>query len=232
MTIPVYVGYDSREDIAYQVCKHSIIRREPGATVRPLKLKDMRESGLYTREVDKLASTEFTFTRFFVPYLQNYQGWAVFCDCDFLWTVPTTDLKQYCDPSKAVVVVQHDYTPAEGIKMDGQKQTVYPRKNWSSMVLWNCAHPANKILTPDVLNKESGAFMHRFQWLADSELLGAGHYDAVLGAAPPSGEACLGHEYDDGVGGWGCHAGRSIVGVCREGTHSWTCGRGRSKVRR
>lgn len=170
MTIPVYVGYDSREDIAYQVCKHSIIRREPGATVRPLKLKDMRESGLYTREVDKLASTEFTFTRFFVPYLQNYQGWAVFCDCDFLWTVPTTDLKQYCDPSKAVVVVQHDYTPAEGIKMDGQKQTVYPRKNWSSMILWNCSHPANKILTPEILNKESGAFMHRFQWLADSEI--------------------------------------------------------------
>ena len=170
MTIPVYVGYDSREDIAYQVCKHSIIRKEPGAVVKPLKQKDMRESGLYTREVDKLASTEFTFTRFFIPYLQNYQGWAVFCDCDFLWTVPTTDLKQYCDPNKAVVVVQHDYTPKEGMKMDGQKQTVYPRKNWSSMILWNCSHPANKILTPDVLNKETGAFMHRFQWLSDSEI--------------------------------------------------------------
>jgi lipopolysaccharide biosynthesis glycosyltransferase len=170
MTIPVYVGYDSREDIAYQVCKHSIIRREPGATVKPLKQKEMRDSGLYTREIDKLASTEFTFTRFFIPYLQNYQGWAVFCDCDFLWTVPTTDLKQYCDPSKAVVVVKHDYTPAEGIKMDGQKQTLYPRKNWSSMILWNCSHPANKILTPEVLNQETGAFMHRFQWLADSEI--------------------------------------------------------------
>jgi hypothetical protein len=176
MTIPVYVGYDSREDIAYQVCKHSIIRREPGATVRPLKQKEMRDSGLYTREIDKLASTEFTFTRFFIPYLQNYQGWAVFCDCDFLWTVPTTDLKQYCDPSKAVVVVQHDYTPAEGMKMDGKQQHIYPRKNWSSMILWNCSHPANKILTPEVLNQETGAFMHRFQWLADSEIGSLPHH--------------------------------------------------------
>lgn len=182
MSIPVYVGYDSREDIAYQVCKHSIVRREPGATVKPLKQKDMRESGLYTREVDKLASTEFTFTRFFIPHLQNYQGWAVFCDCDFLWRVPTTDLKQYCDPNKAVVVVQHDYTPAEGVKMDGQKQTVYPRKNWSSMVLWNCAHPKNKVLTPELLNKESGAFLHRFQWLNDEDIGSLPHnYNWLVG---------------------------------------------------
>ena len=176
MTIPVYVGYDSREDIAYQVCKHSIIRRESGATVKPLKQKDMRESGLYTREIDKLASTEFTFTRFFIPYLQNYQGWAVFCDCDFLWTVPTTDLKQYCDPDKAVVVVQHDYTPAEGMKMDGKQQHIYPRKNWSSMILWNCAHPKNKVLTPELLNKETGAFLHRFQWLDDNDIGSLPHH--------------------------------------------------------
>ena len=176
MTIPVYVGYDSREDIAYQVCKHSIIRREPGATVKPLKQKDMRDIGLYTREVDKLASTEFTFTRFFIPYLQNYQGWAVFCDCDFVWTVPTTDLKEYCDPDKAVVVVQHDYTPAEGMKMDGKQQHIYPRKNWSSMILWNCAHPKNKVLTPELLNKETGAFLHRFQWLDDNDIGSLPHH--------------------------------------------------------
>ena len=176
MTIPVYVGYDSREDIAYQVCKHSIIRREPGATVKPLKQKDMRESGLYTREVDKLASTEFTFTRFFIPHLQNYQGWAVFCDCDFVWTVPTTDLKQYCDPDKAVVVVRHDYTPAEGMKMDGKQQHIYPRKNWSSMILWNCAHPKNKVLNPELLNKETGAFLHRFQWLDDEDIGSLPHH--------------------------------------------------------
>lgn len=176
MSIPVYVGYDSREDIAYQVCKHSITRREPGATIKPLKQKDMRESGLYTREIDKLASTEFTFTRFFIPHLQNYQGWAVFCDCDFVWTVPTTDLEQYCDPNKAVVVVQHDYTPAEGMKMDGKQQHIYPRKNWSSMILWNCAHPKNRVLTPELLNKETGAFLHRFQWLDDEDIGSLPHH--------------------------------------------------------
>jgi len=173
----VYVGWDSREDIAYQVCEHSIKRRDPKATVIPLKQKDMRSDGLYRRDIDKLATTEFTFTRFFIPYLQGYKGWAAFCDCDFVWQVPTTELEQYCDDSKAVMCVQHDYTPKEGsTKMDGQVQTVYPRKNWSSMVLWNCAHPANKILTPEVLNRETGAFMHRFQWLADSEIGSLPHH--------------------------------------------------------
>ena len=74
----------SREDIAYQVCEHSIKRRDPSAEVIPLKQKQMRDQGLYTRPVDKLASTEFTFTRFFVPYMNDFKGWAVFCDCDFL----------------------------------------------------------------------------------------------------------------------------------------------------
>ena len=177
MSLTVYVGWDSREDISYQVCEHSIKRRDPGAIVIPLKQKDMRSDGLYRRDIDKLATTEFTFTRFFIPYLQGYKGWAVFCDCDFVWKVSTTELEQYCDNSKAVVCVQHDYAPQEGsMKMDGQVQTVYPRKNWSSMVLWNCAHPANKILTPEVLNKETPQFLHRFSWLADSEIGSLPHH--------------------------------------------------------
>ena len=166
----VYVGYDTREDIAYQVCEHSIKRRNGQTEVVALKQKDLREKGIYTREVDKLASTEFTFTRFFVPYLNNYKGWAVFCDCDFVWRISPTELEQYCDNSKAVVCVQHDYKPKEGLKMDGQVQLVYPRKNWSSMVLWNCGHPKNKVLTPELLNTESGKFLHRFSWLNDSDI--------------------------------------------------------------
>ena len=166
----VYVGYDTREDIAYQVCEHSIKRRNGQTEVIPLKQKDLREQGLYTREPDKLASTEFTFTRFFVPYLNNYKGWAVFCDCDFVWRISPTELEQYCDNSKAVVCVQHDYKPKEGLKMHGQIQLQYPRKNWSSMVLWNCGHPKNKVLTPELLNTESGKFLHRFSWLNDSDI--------------------------------------------------------------
>ena len=93
----IFVGYDPREDITYQVCEHSIKRRNKDVDVVPLKMKLLRESGIYTRGVDRLASTEFTFTRFFIPYLQNYQGWAVFCDCDFVWQIdadelPTEDL--------------------------------------------------------------------------------------------------------------------------------------------
>ena len=202
MTIPVYVGYDSREDIAYQVCKHSIIRREPGATVRPLKLKDMRESRLYTREVDKLASTEFTFTRFFVPYLNDYKGWAVFCDCDFVWRIPTKELEQYCDDSKAVVCVQHDYQPKETTKMDGQVQTVYPRKNWSSMVLWNCGHPKNKLLTPQFLNEQTPKFLHRFSWLDDSEIGSLPHhYNWLVGwyKEPEDGKPKILHYTEGGT---------------------------------
>ena len=166
----VYVGYDTREDIAYQVCEHSIKRRNGRTEIIPLKQKDLREKGIYYREVDKLASTEFTFTRFFIPYLNDYKGWAVFCDCDFVWRISPTELEQYCDDSKAVVCVQHDYKPKEGLKMDGQVQLVYPRKNWSSMVLWNCGHPKNKALTPELLNKETGKFLHRFSWLDDSDI--------------------------------------------------------------
>ena len=153
----VYVGYDTREDIAYQVCEHSIKRRNGKTEVQALKQSDLRSQGLYTREIDKLSSTEFTFTRFLIPHLQNYQGWAVFCE-------------QFCDDSKAVVCVQHDYTPEEGTKMDGQAQLLYPRKNWSSMVLWNCGHPKNKYLTPETVNTQTGKHLHRFSWLDDDDI--------------------------------------------------------------
>ena len=80
----VFVGYDTREDIAYQVCKHSILSKQPAADVRPLKQQELRESGWYKRDIDKLASTEFTFTRFLIPELTDFKGWAVFMDCDMI----------------------------------------------------------------------------------------------------------------------------------------------------
>ena len=78
----IYVGYDTREDIAYQVCRHSILTRNENVSVTPLKQNELREQGWYHRPVDKLASTEFTFTRFLVPELTNFDGWALFCDSD------------------------------------------------------------------------------------------------------------------------------------------------------
>jgi lipopolysaccharide biosynthesis glycosyltransferase len=166
----IFVGYDSREDIAYQVCRHSILTRQPTAEVIPLKRQELINNGLYTREVDPLSSTEFTFTRFLVPHLMDYQGWALFCDCDFLFTIDVDEIFKCVDEKYAVMVVKHDYTPTEGTKMDGQKQLLYPRKNWSSLVLWNCGHPANQQLDLNTVNSETGAYLHRFQWLNDDEI--------------------------------------------------------------
>jgi hypothetical protein len=166
----IFVGYDSREDIAYQVCEYSIKKHNSDIDVVPLVQKDLRAVNLYWREADKLASTEFTFTRFLVPALMNYKGWAVFCDCDFAWTVDAKELFDLADPQYAVQVVKHEHTPSSNVKMDGCVQHLYPRKNWSSLILWNCGHPSNQQLTPDIVNKETGAFLHRFQWLKDEEI--------------------------------------------------------------
>ena len=166
----VFVGYDIREDIAFQVCEYSIHKHQPVAQVIALKQAELRESGVYTRAVDPLSSTEFTFTRFLVPYLADYKGWALFVDCDFVFTADVAELFAKADDRYAVMVVKHDYTPKEGLKMDGCKQLPYPRKNWSSAILWNCAHPANKQMTPDTMNTQTGQYLHRFQWLDDTEI--------------------------------------------------------------
>ena len=171
----IFVGYDTREDITYQVCEHSIKQHQPNAEVLPLKMKELREAGLYTRPIDPLSTTEFTFSRFLIPYMTNYKGWAVFCDCDFVWTVDAAELFAQADDRYAVMVVKHDYTPAPGVKMDNQKQMPYPRKNWSSMILWNCAHPANRAVTPELVNKETGQYLHRFSWLKDEEIGSVDH---------------------------------------------------------
>jgi len=169
----IFIGWDSREDIAYQVARFSLLRHTSlPIDVQPIKQVELREKGLYTRDTDPLASTEFTYTRFLTPYLAGYQGWAMFVDCDFVYTGDIAELFELCDPSKALMCVQHDHRPTETVKMDGAVQTSYPRKNWSSMTLYNCGHPANKVLTPELVSRESGAFLHRFQWLSDDLIAG------------------------------------------------------------
>jgi hypothetical protein len=170
--LKIYVGYDSREDIAWQVCRFSLLRHAGTAIeVHPLKQPSLRELGLYTRGPDK-ASTEFSLTRFLTPYIAAHEGWTIFVDCDFLFTTDVTKVLHGTDPGKAVHVVKHDYTPANTLKMDAQVQTTYPRKNWSSFMLFNGRHPAVKALTPEVVNQESPAFLHRFGWIAEEDLIG------------------------------------------------------------
>lgn len=167
----IFIGWDSREDIAYQVCKRSLeMHSSIPLDIIPIKQNDLRSRALYWRESDALSSTEFSFTRFLTPYLAGYRGWAVFVDCDFLFRKDIAGLLDYRDPSKALYCVQHDYRPTESTKMDGQIQTQYPRKNWSSFMLINCAHEQVQGLTPDVVNTNSGLYLHRFNWLTDSAI--------------------------------------------------------------
>ncbi len=172
MNARIFIGWDSREDIAYQVCSRSLAAHSSlPLEIYALKQKELSERGLYRRPKDPLASTEFTYTRFLVPTLTDFRGWAMFVDCDFLFTADIAELFSLVDERYAVMCVHHDYKPTETKKMDGAVQTVYPRKNWSSLILWNCAHPANRILDADAVNSQTAAFLHRFMWLPD-ELIG------------------------------------------------------------
>jgi lipopolysaccharide biosynthesis glycosyltransferase len=168
LPLRIFVGWDSREDIAYQVCKRSIENHTSiPVDIRPIKQFELRGQGVYTRQRDQLSSTEFSFTRFLTPYLAGYTGWAVFVDCDFLFRGDIAGLLDYADGAKACFVVKHDYWPLETVKMDNQPQHRYPRKNWSSFMFINCAHPQVKILTPNVVNAQTGMYLHRFEWLED-----------------------------------------------------------------
>jgi lipopolysaccharide biosynthesis glycosyltransferase len=168
--LKIYVGYDSREDIAWQVCRHSIRRHASSKVgIYPLKQKVLRQLGLYTRSADN-ATTEFSITRFLTPYLAAHDGYSIFVDCDFLFTDDVMKIFDGLDRSKALHVVHHDYTPANAIKMDGKAQTTYPRKNWSSFMLFNGAHPDVKALTPEVVNSAEPAFLHRFNWTSDDQI--------------------------------------------------------------
>ena len=171
MTSNVFVGYDTREDIAYQVCEFSIKRFNANVAITPLVQHELRQKKIYWREIDKLASTEFTFTRFLVPHLMNFKGWALFIDCDIVFLEDVNNFS-LADDRYAVMCVKHEFNPKPGLKMDGQVQTVYPRKNWSSVVLWNCAHPSNEKVTVDSVNNPNfdGAYFHRFSWLKDEEI--------------------------------------------------------------
>ena len=170
---PVYVGYDSREDIAWQVCRHSMARHAgPDVTAHPLRQATLRELGLYTRPIDKNASTEFSLTRFLTPYLAARDGFSMFIDCDVLFTADVSGILAGLDPTKAIHVVKHDYSPANMVKMDGKTQHIYPRKNWSSMIVFNGAHPDVRALTPDVVNQAEPAFLHRFSWVKDEAHIG------------------------------------------------------------
>ena len=168
MTLKVFIGWDSREVDAYNVCVKSLKEHaSQELDITPIVRDTLIETGEYYRPQPEAGSVEFTYTRFLTPYLADYNGWALFIDCDFLFTKDVAELFAMTDDEYALMCVKHDYVPRNAVKMDGQKQVSYPRKNWSSCILWNCGHPSNKALTKDIVSEESGAFLHRFQFLKD-----------------------------------------------------------------
>ena len=169
-TLRIFVGYDSREPVAYHVLCHSILARaSKPVLITPLVLGHLRDS--YTRQRGPTESTEFSITRFLVPYLSDYHGYSLFLDSDMLCLVDIyTLLDERGTNFKDVWVCPHDYTPKAGLKMDGKVQTVYQRKNWSSVMLFNNASAACKRLTPEYVNTATGLELHRFQWCEDDRI--------------------------------------------------------------
>lgn len=176
--INVYIGYDSQnygQRLAYEICKRSILKNHISnikINIFPLIKKDLENKGIFYRN-DNTGSTEFTYTRFLVPFLNNYSDYAIFCDSDFLWQCDIVELLEYINDDIALSCVKHEYLNCQSnIKMDGLKQEWYPRKNWSSLMIFNCGHPEIQKLNINNVNSQSPSWLHRFTWCND-EFIGA-----------------------------------------------------------
>jgi lipopolysaccharide biosynthesis glycosyltransferase len=166
--IPVFIGYDPREAIAYHVCTNSIIRHSSHpVSINPLALNILKDY----KEQHTDGSNHFIYSRFLVPHLMEYKGWAIFIDGDMLLRDDIEKLWALRDESKAVMVVKHNYQTKMTEKYLGSKNENYPCKNWSSVILWNCGHSANRSVTPEFIQSATGATLHRFTWL-DANLVG------------------------------------------------------------
>jgi hypothetical protein len=165
--IRVFIGYDPAETVAYHVLCNSILRHSTQpVSFTPINKRNIPE---FTRGIED-GSTEFSFSRFLTPYLAGYNGLAIFMDCDMLVRCDLSELIDQIDITNAVTVVKHDYTPTEGTKFLGNTQHVYPKKNWSSMMVFNCGNYRCRSLSTEIVNKESGAFLHQFKWVGDGSI--------------------------------------------------------------
>ena len=166
----IFIGYDSKEIIAYHTLCQSILEQS-SMPVRfmPLNLNNLKQ--IFQRDRNILQSTEFSFSRFLVPYLSNYKGWSLFMDCDMIVKSDIADLFKLRDDEKAVLVCKHDYIPKEETKFLGQTQTKYEKKNWSSVMLFN--NDKCRSLTQDYVNSATGLELHQFKWLESDELIGS-----------------------------------------------------------
>jgi hypothetical protein len=172
--IPIFIGVDPRERAATNVLIDSLVQHSSTPlAITPLVTPQLKAQGLYHRARDPKQSTAFSFTRFLVPHLMDYQGWAIFMDCDMLARGDIADLWAQRDEQFAVQCVQHDHVPGETVKFLGEVQSAYPKKNWSSLMLLNCSRC--KTLTVDYVNTATGLELHRFHWLPGDHEIGPLH---------------------------------------------------------
>jgi lipopolysaccharide biosynthesis glycosyltransferase len=165
--IRIFVGFDQREAVAYHTFCQSVLEKSSQVvSFTPLVLDSLPGY----RETHDDGSNTFIYSRFLTPFLCDFDGWALFADGDMVCRSDISELWALRDADKAVQVVQHDYRTKTELKYLGNRNQNYPRKNWSSLVLWNCSHPKHRVLTPQFLMGQTGAYLHRFSWLADEDI--------------------------------------------------------------
>lgn len=208
----VALCYEPREDLAYRVAVQSIGQHASSPIeIRPVDLKTLIDRGWYTRPTDRGSdgilrdvlskhpmATEHAVARFFVPALYGFKGWVLSADCDILVRADLSELFALADPQYAVMVVKHDdYKGRDTTKMDGQVQSRYDRKLWSSVCMWQCSHPAHLVLRPGqfgILNRWPGRDLHGFKWLKDDEIGELPHtFNHLVGIDPPNPDAKIVH---------------------------------------
>ena len=190
--IPVYIGYDPREAIAFSVLSYSIHSRSSApVSISPIALSQLR--GIFSRPRHPLQSTDFSLSRFLTPYLSGYEGFSIFMDCDMLMRDDIVKLWSLRDERFAVQVVMHDHQPREGTKFLGEPQSLYGKKNWSSVMLFN--NKRCRKLSCEYVNSASGLDLHQFKWLQSDGLIGKlpPRWNHLVGYASPSPDVSLVH---------------------------------------
>lgn len=165
--LKICIGYEPKEAVAYHVLCHSILRQASGpVTFIPIVKNSLPE---YGRPIED-GSTEFSYTRFLTPYLCGFTGYCIFMDCDMLVRGDIYDILQHTSMFYDVSVVKHDYTPKHTTKFLGNKQTVYPKKNWSSVMVFNCGATKVRNLTPHAVSMNTGKWLHQFEWTNENRI--------------------------------------------------------------
>jgi hypothetical protein len=192
--LTLYVGFDPREACVYHTFCESVIEHASG----PVKFVPLHKPMLDNFDGQQDGTNAFIYSRYLVPHLQNHVGFAIFCDGDMHVNADIYELYNLRDSEKAVQVVQHNYKTAAHRKYIGtpieNHNVDYPRKNWSSVVIFNCEHPSNRVLTTEFVAEAGGSLLHRFGWLEDDEIgeLPA-EWNWLVGEYPDNDEAKLFH---------------------------------------